>query len=201
MQQLTEKQRQVLEFVSSCLEVRACPPTLREIAGHINTRGTATAILHLDALERKGYIRRSAGSSRSIAVVGRGGSISLPVIGRVKAGPPALACEEIEGYCSVDLSWAEKGCFLLRVSGDSMRDDHILNGDLALIRPQSSADDGDIVVAMVGGDEATLKRFYREEAAGRIRLEARNPDYPSYVVSPEDVTIIGRLITTIRTYP
>jgi repressor LexA len=111
-----------------------------------------------------------------------------------------LAIEEIEGFYSLDKSWVpDKGCFFLRVVGDSMIGDHILDGDLALIRPQITADDGDIVVAMID-DAATLKGFYREEKTGTVRLEARNPDYSSYVVAPEDVTIIGKLIRTVRNY-
>lgn len=200
MQPLTKRQQQVLDFITSYLDMHGCPPTLREISSHVNIQGTATAIRHLEELERKGYIQRREGSSRSISVIGRGGTVSVPIIGRVKAGPPTLAYEDIEGYCTVDMNWADKGCFFLRVSGDSMIEDHILDGDLALIRPQDTADDGDIVVAMIE-DEATLKRFYREEKTETIRLEARNPNYHSYFVAPEDVTIIGKLLKIIRNYP
>lgn len=200
MEPLTERQQQVLDFITDYLDKFACPPTLREISGHINAKGTISAIRHLDELERKGYIQRREGSSRSITIVGRGSSVSVPIIGKVKAGPPSLAYEDIEGYCSVDVNWAGKGCFFLRVSGDSMIEDHILDGDLALIRPQNTANDGDIVVAMVGDEDATLKRFYRDLKYGTILLEARNPDYHSYVLPPEDITIIGKLIKTIRNY-
>lgn len=201
MEPLTERQQQVLDFITTYLDTHGCPPTLREISEHINAKGTVTAIRHLDALEQKGYIQRREGSSRSIVVAGRGtGSVSVPIVGRVRAGQPTLAVEEIEGYCSLDKSWVpDKGCFFLRVVGESMIEDHILDGDLALIRPQVTADDGDIVVAMIE-DEATLKRFFREEKMGKIRLEARNPDYPSYVYAPEDVSIIGKLLKTIRNY-
>ena len=201
MEPLTERQQQVLDFITTYLDTHGCPPTLREISEHINVKGTVTAIRHLDALDSKGYIQRREGRSRSIVVTGRGtGSISVPIVGRVKAGPPSLAFEDIEGYYSLDMNWVhDKGCFFLRVEGNSMIGDHILDGDLALIRPQVTADDGDIVVAMIE-DEATLKRFFREEKMGKIRLEARNPDYPSYVYAPEDVTIIGKLLKTVRNY-
>lgn len=201
MEPLTERQQQVLDFISSYLDTHGCPPTLREISEHIQAKGTVTAIRHLDALERKGYIQRRTGSSRSITLTGRiTGTVSVPIVGRVRAGVPTLAIEEIEGFCSLDKSWVpDLGCFFLRVVGDSMIEDHILDDDLALIRPQNTADDGDIIVAMID-DEATLKRFYREEKMGTIRLEARNPKYHSYVVAPEDVTIIGKLLKTVRNY-
>jgi len=197
MEQLTDRQQQVLEFITSYLDIHSCPPTLREISEHINTKGTVSAIRHLDALERKGYIQRREGSSRSIIVTGRGsGSTAVPIVGRVKAGLPALAVENIEGYCNIDINWVrDKGCFFLRVDGDSMVEDHILHGNLALIRPQETADNGDIVVALID-DEATLKRFYRE--GDHIRLEPRNPNYAAIVVSAEDVAIIGKAIKIVR---
>lgn len=198
MEALTEREQQVFDFIIAYMDTNVRPPTLREISGHINTKGTISAIRHLDKLESKGYIQRSEGSSRSITVMGRGSSVSIPIIGRVKAGLPALAYEDIEGYCAVDTSWAGKGCFLLRVSGDSMIGDHILDGDLALIKPQNTADEGDIVVAMIGGEEATLKRFYREGEF--VRLEARNPEFASFVIHANDISILGKLVKTIRNY-
>jgi repressor LexA len=201
MEPLTERQQQVLDFITTYLDTHGCPPTLREISEHINAKGTVTAIRHLDALESKGYIQRREGSSRSIVVAGRGtGSVSVPIVGRVRAGQPTLAVEEIEGYCNLDKSWVSgNGCFFLRVVGDSMIGDHILNGDLALIRPQVTADDGDIVVAMIE-EEATLKRFYRDENLGCVILKPSNQAYPKLVVAPEDITIIGKLLKTVRNF-
>lgn len=200
MEPLTKRQQQVLDFISSYLDEYACPPTLREISQHIDAKGTVTAIRHLDELERKGYIHRREGSSRSISVTGRGGTTSVPIIGKIKAGPPSLAFEDIQGYCNLDTGWVNtKGCFILRVDGDSMIDDHILDGDLALIRPQNTADNGDIVVALIDG-EATLKRYYREE--DHIRLEPRNRTMTPIILSGNtDVVIIGKLLKTIRSYP
>lgn len=201
MEPLTERQQQVLDFITTYLDCHGCPPTQREISEHINAKGTVTAIRHLDALESKGYIQRREGSSRSIVVAGRGtGSVSVPIVGRVRAGQPTLAIEEIEGYCSVDKSWVpDKGCFFLRVVGDSMIGDHILEGDLALIRPQNVADNKDIVVAVIE-DEATLKRFFFDEKIERVLLQPANDAYPTIVIQPEDVTIIGKLLKTIRNY-
>lgn len=197
MEPLTMRQQQVLDFIISYLDDYACPPTLREISQHIDAKGTVTAIRHVNELERKGYIHRREGSSRSIVVTGRGASTSVPIVGKVKAGPPMLAFEDIEGYCNIDINWVrDKGCFFLRVDGDSMIEDHILDGNLALIRPQETADNGDIVVALID-DEATLKRFYRE--GDQIRLEARNPTFPPIILSADkEVTIIGKAIKIVR---
>jgi len=201
METLTERQQQVLDFVASYIDQHGCPPTLREISENFGIKGTATAILHLEALERKGYLNRREGSSRNISLIGRsGGSIAVPIIGRVRAGSPTPAIEDIEGYYNVDLSWVhERGCFFLRVEGDSMIDAHILDGDLVLIRPQQTAENGQIVVAMIDG-EATLKRFYREK--GRIRLQPENSAMAPITIraGEAETVIIGRLLKTIRNY-
>ncbi|OGU18616.1 MAG: repressor LexA [Geobacteraceae bacterium GWF2_54_21] len=199
MEELTPKQKQVLDFVSRYLDEHGCPPTLREISEHICTKGTATAMLHLEALERKGQIQRREGS-RGIALTNRPNiPVPLPIVGTVRAGVPEPAIEDISGYISVDPSWIKgTSCFFLHVKGDSMVDAGILDGDLALIRPQVTADDGDIVVAMMDG-EATLKHFYREE--DHIRLEPRNSNMATIILSADtDVTIIGKLLKTIRNY-
>ena len=202
MQPITSRQRQVLDFISAYLDAHGCPPTLREISEHIGTKGTATAILHLEALERKGYVNRREGSSRNITLVGRGGSsISIPIIGTVRAGQPAPAIEDIQGYYHIDASWInEQGCFFLRVTGDSMINAHILDGDLALIRPQQTADNGQIVVAMIDGN-ATLKRFYREN--NRIRLQPENDAMEPILVhaGEAETMIIGKLLKIVRSLP
>ena len=200
MESLTERQQQVFDFITSYLDSYACPPTLREISGHINAKGTVTAIRHLDALESKGWIQRREGSSRSITVTGRAGTVTVPIVGKVKAGQPSLAFEDIQGYYSLDMNWVhDKRCFFLIVEGDSMIDAGIYDGDLALIRPQKTADNGQIVVAMIDG-EATLKRFYREKH--RIRLQPENKTMEPILIKAGDAetVIIGKLLKTIRTY-
>jgi repressor LexA len=153
-------------------------------------------------LERKGYIQRREGSSRSIALTGRSaGTVSLPIVGTVRAGQPVPAVEDIKGYYSVDISWVNTtGCFFLRVEGDSMIDAHILDGDLALIRPQPTAENGQIVVALIDG-EATLKRFYREK--DHIRLQPENSSMRPIIVreGEAEMVIAGRLLKTVRNYP
>ena len=201
MEALTKRQQQVLDFITSYLDSYACPPTLREISGNINAKGTVTAIRHLDELERKGYITRREGSSRSISVIGRGGTVSVPIIGKIKAGQPAPAYEDIQGYFNLDMNWVrEKGCFFLRVDGDSMIDAHILDGDLVLIRPQRTAENGEIVVAMIDG-EATLKRFFRDDC--HIRLQPENKSMQPIIIKDgtAETVIVGKLLKTIRNYP
>jgi len=198
MEELTPRQRQVLDFVTACLERRGYPPTLREIAAHLGIRGTLGAAKHLEALERKGLLRKSPGSSRGLSLTGRGApAASLPIVGTVRAGALQPAVEEIEGYFAVDQEHLKGGAFFLRVKGDSMIGAGILEGDLALVRPQSTAANGDIVVALIDG-EATLKRFFREP--GRIRLQPENPALEPIVVGPGDgeVSLVGKVVGLFR---
>jgi repressor LexA len=198
MENLTPRQQQVLDFISRQISEHGYPPTLREISRQIGTSGTVSAIHHLEALERKGYLRRDAGSSRAIILnrEPQPETVSVPIVGVVRAGLPALALEDIEGYCQVDRMQLKGGTFFLRVRGDSMINDAIIEGDLALIRPQSTAMNGDIVVAIVG-DEATLKRFYREK--DHIRLQPRNPDLPPIIIPAwQEVVILGKVIKIVR---
>jgi repressor LexA len=198
MAEITARQKTVLDFIASLLESRGYPPTLREIGEHLGVSGTLGVMKHLDALERKGLIRKTAGSSRGIAITGRRGTVTLPIVGTVRAGALQPAVEDIDGYLAVDGTMVKSaGCFLLRVRGDSMVGAAILDGDLALVRPQSTAERGEIVVAMIDG-EATLKRFFRER--GRIRLQPENPAMEPIIVRPRDgeVVIIGKVIGIYR---
>lgn len=195
---LTSRQQQVLECVQDSLERFGYPPTLREIAEQLGINGTLGVIKHLDALERKGYIRKQAGSSRGITLVDHASSVSLPVVGTVPAGALTEAIEDIEGHFSIDRSQVKgDGSFFLRVRGDSMIDASIRDGDLALVHPQATAENGDIVVAMVDG-EATLKRFFRERK--RIRLQPENPRMLPIIVreGKGNVAIIGKVVGIYR---
>ena len=198
MEELTPRQQQVLDIVTSFIGEYGYPPSLRQIAGELGISGTLGVMKHLEALEKKGYLRRAEGRSRGIALIReqQPPMASIPIVGVVRAGLPALAVEDIEGFYPVEKVQLRGGAFFLRVKGDSMINDAILEGDLALVRPQSTAENGDIVVAMVGG-EATLKRFYRER--GRIRLQPANPNMdPIYVRAGEEVSIVGKVIKVIR---
>ncbi len=197
MENLTDRQKQVLDFITDYLERHGFPPALRDIAAHLGINGTFGVMKHLGALEKKGYLRRGSGNSRGIALAHAFQSVSLPIVGVVRAGALQPAIEDIEGYFSVDKPHLKGGTFFLRVKGDSMVNAAILDGDLALIRPQPTAVNGDIVVAMIEG-EATLKAFYREK--GRIRLQPRNPNMePIIIEDDQEVAIIGKVVGVFRT--
>lgn len=201
MQELTSRQQEVLDFVCRFRDVHGCPPSLREISEQIGTKGTATAKLHLEALERKGYITRRREGSRGIALKHAGGTpIPIPLVGTVRAGQPETAVEDIQGYVSVDPAWLKgEGNFLLRVKGDSMVEAGIFDGDLALIAPQPTAENGQIVVALVDG-EATLKRFSMDETC--IRLLPENKHMQPIVIRKggAEAVVVGRLLKTIRSF-
>lgn len=207
MENLTARQQQVFDFITEYLDTHSYPPTMKEIAEHIGVVGNTTVIHYLEALERKGHIRRELGSSRGIIVTARTGgklttgTVPIPIVGTVRAGQPEPAIEDIEGYYSVDPSWirGRTGCFFLWVKGYSMIRAGILHKDLALIAPQQTADNRDIVVASVDGD-VTLKRFFREH--DHIRLQPENDGMEPFIVreGEAEALIIGKLLTTIRFY-
>jgi len=198
MKEITLRQKKVLDFITGHLERHGYPPTLREIGSHLKVNGTLGVMKHLDALERKGFIRKTSGSSRGIALTGAATSaVALPILGTVRAGALNLALEEIEGHFTIDRArLPAEDAFFLRVKGDSMIRAAILDGDLALVRPQTTAQNKEIVVAMVG-DEATLKRFYRKR--DHIRLQPENPAMePIIVRKGEEVRIIGKVVAVYR---
>lgn len=156
--------------------------------------GTLPVMKHLNALERKGYLKRENVNRGISLTTPNSRSTSLPIIGTVRAGQLSTAIEDIQGYFSVDQVAVKGGnCFFLKVSGDSMITAGILDGDLALVRPQATAENKDIVVAMLDGD-ATVKRFYKEH--DHIRLQPENPDMKPILIYPDDgeVSIVGRVI-------
>ena len=196
--ELTQRQRQVLQFISSFSDDNGYPPSQREIAGHLKVSGTLPVMKHLGALERKGYIRRDNVNRGITLTTPHSRPVSLPIVGTVRAGQLSTAIEDIQGYFSVD-QMAVKGadCFFLKVSGDSMITAGILDGDLVLVRPQPTADNRDTVVAMVDG-EATIKWFYKEQ--DHIRLQPANQTMKPILIYPEDgeVTIVGKVIGVYR---
>jgi repressor LexA len=199
MQALTTRQQQVYTFIKGFIEANGSSPTLREISAHISTAGTATAISHVEALEKKGYLRRREGSSRGIVLTrAPSATVLLPIVGRIRAGLLHPAIEDITGHLSVDSSLVKgDGCYFLTVEGDSMTNKGILHGDIVLIRPQQVADNGEIVAVMVDGD-ATLKQFFRE--SDHILLQPANPVYEPIVIRPGDgeVTIVGKMVGLFR---
>ena len=197
MEQLTARQEQVLGIVTRYINQYGYPPSLREIGKELAVSGTLGVMKHLEALERKGYLRRREGSSRGISLCSQAQAANLPIVGQVRAGALHPAIEEIEGHFAIDSSQLHGGTFFLRVKGDSMIHAHIKEGDLALVRPQPSAANRDIVVAMVEG-EATLKRFYRE--GDQIRLQPENPNYNAIIIREGDgeLSIVGKVVGIYR---
>lgn len=196
--ELTQRQKQVLQFITSFTGDNGYAPSQREIAGHLNVSGTLPVMKHLGALERKGYIKRDHVNRGITLKTSAGATVSLPIVGTVRAGHLSPAIEDIQGYFSVDPA-AVKGsdCFFLRVSGESMINAGIIDGDLALVRPQPTADNKDTVVAMIDG-EVTLKWFYREQ--DHIRLQPANPSMGPIIIRPEDgeFSIVGKVIGVYR---
>jgi repressor LexA len=198
MEQLTVRQQQVLEIITQYIGEYGYPPSLRDIGKQLSVTGTLGVMKHLEALEKKGYLRRQEGSSRGISLANQAQAVSLPIVGVVRAGALHPAIEDIEGHFAIDRSQSRTGgTFFLRVKGDSMIHAHIKEGDLALVRPQPTAANRDIVVAMVGG-EATLKRFYRE--GEQIRLQPENPNYSPIIIREGDgeVSIVGKVVGIYR---
>jgi repressor LexA len=200
---LTSTQKKVLNFLKNYLREKGYPPTLREIASHFGLKGPKGPQKTLTILERKGHIRKVPGGSRAIEILNfppfhSNKVISIPIVGNVRAGEPILAIENIEGYINLDRSLASsEDVFLLRVQGDSMIDVHIQDGDFALIKPQPSAENGEIVVALID-DEATVKKIFNKRDF--IRLEPANPNMEPIVVKKGEkkVTIVGKVVGIFR---
>jgi repressor LexA len=199
MKTLTVRQKEVLDFISSYIEQHAYPPTIREIAERfaISVKG---AYDHVKALEKKGVLRLGENRSRALELLNRDkperSVVEIPLLGVVAAGKPILAEENYSGSIHVPADMVRSSpCFALSVRGDSMKDVGIFHDDIAVIEQRQTADNGEIVVAMID-DAVTLKRFFREN--NRVKLMAENPAYaPIYT---QDVKILGRLRGIIRKY-
>jgi repressor LexA len=212
MQGLTKRQEQTLDFIRKSIEDRGYPPTLREIGEHMGIRSTNGVNDHLRALERKGYLRREDMKSRALKLVEdamptpirSAGSdddvIDIPVVGRVAAGLPLLAEENVVDTVRVDRMLVRGGreVFGLRVTGDSMVEAGILAGDYIFVRKQSTADRGDVVVALIG-DEATVKHFYPER--DYVRFQPANSKMAPILVRASDfksTMLLGKVVGVYR---
>jgi repressor LexA len=205
---LTKRQKEVLNYLVGFINKNGYSPSFEEIAHAMKLTSLATVHKHLQTLEKKGFIRRGYNQSRSIEVVQlpkpvrdqviERHAVGLQLMGRIAAGRPLEAVEQNE---TITLSDFTRGpnTFVLQVNGESMRDDHILDGDYIVVEPTQVANTGEIVVALVGEDEATVKRFYRE-AGGKIRLQPANSTMSPIVVNGTDVKIQGRVIGVLRKY-
>lgn len=194
----TARQKAVFHFIRQHILRKGFPPTVREVAGHFGFASPLSAQLHINALAKKGFIRKSPFKQRTIEIPGLnpGKDTRIPLLGRVRAGAPILALEEIEDYISVDrdIFRIENG-FALRVTGDSMIEAGIFEGDIALIESGREPADRDIVVALIE-EEATIKRFFSEGAM--VRLAPENSEMKPVVIRAEDVRIVGKVTGILR---
>lgn len=195
---LTTKQRAVYEFIRSQIEEERRPPTVREIVDHFNIRSPKGGTDHLAMLERKGWIIRTPGISRGIRLADD--EEGIPILGRAAAGHPILASEHILGHLSFAKLFGLQDRFSLEVSGDSMEDAGIHDGDYVIVQRGTSFQNGDIVVAIVEGD-ATIKRIFKESAK-KYRLQPENKRMKPIFVEPKqaDFHIAGRVVGVVRRY-
>jgi repressor LexA len=204
---LTRRQKQVLDYIVKFIDRHGYSPSFEELAEGLDITSVATVHKHLETLQKKGFIRRGYNRSRSIEVVQLPRpvkeqvvrrAVDLPLMGRIAAGHPV---EAIQNPDMVSLSDFVRGstCFALEVKGDSMVDDHILSGDYIIVEQTENVNNRDIVVALVRGEEATLKRFFREPN-GKVRLQPANAQMEPVVLPAKDVKIQGRVIGVLRRF-
>ena len=198
MRSSKENQQKILDFIKTEIEEKGYPPSVREICAAVGLRSTSTVHAHLNHLEEQGLIRRDSTKPRALEVLD--GSLargrSVPLVGRVTAGLPILAIENIEDYLVLPQNMLGKDdLFCLRVQGESMIDIGILDGDIVVLRQQQSADNGEVVVAMVE-DEATLKRIFYED--GHVRLQPENKTMEPIIVP--DAQVLGKLVALVRQF-
>jgi len=197
LSQLTERQREIYNFIKNKIETRGYGPTVREIGAGFEIRSPNGVMCHLKALEKKGLIKREGFSARAIQLIGHrpGSSMDLPLLGLVAAGAPVLAVEQHERLDFNEL-FGGTDHFALRVRGQSMIEDHIDDGDYVVIRKQENASNGERVVAMID-NEVTLKRFHMDK--GKVRLDPANGSMKPIMVDPaSDARILGVLVGVLR---
>ena len=194
---LTERQQAILDFINEYVEENSFPPSVREIGRHFEIY-PATVQDHISALERKGYLQKKRFQSRTLSVPASSRRPGIPIVGRVAAGQPLLAQQNIEDTVQLPKEWAPAGAFLLKVQGNSMEGAHILDGDYVLVHPQQMAANGEIVVALIG-EEATVKRFHRTDQG--ITLKAENPNYEPIEIERSEAAsfkVIGKVMGVLR---
>jgi repressor LexA len=199
---LTERQQAILDFINEYVQENGFPPSVREIGSRFGVY-PATVQDHISALQRKGYLQKKPFQSRTLSVSSPSrravaDGTAIPIVGRVAAGMPLLAQENIDEMIQLPKEWAPAGAFLLKVQGNSMEGAHILNGDYVLVHPQETAANGEIVVALIG-DEATVKRFYRSE--GGITLKPENPKFVPIEIERNEAAsfkLVGRVMGVLR---
>ncbi|QOR35760.1 transcriptional repressor LexA [Clostridium sp. 'deep sea'] len=197
---LTKRQEQIYNYICEASQDNGYPPSVREICAKVGLKSSATVYNHLVRLEEKGYIRRDPAKPRAIEILDENvqllnsGIAKIPLVGRVTAGMPILAQENIEEYFPLPTYMVKSDTmFMLQISGESMIERGINDGDFVIVRQQKIAENGDIVVAMLD-DEATVKTFYKE--SDHVRLQPENPAYPPIIA--KNVSILGKVIGLFR---
>jgi repressor LexA len=203
---LSNRQTRIIEFIRDYRTEHGYPPTMREIGRAVDISSTSVVDYNLNALEKMNLLRRDREISRGIELVGDEPeaiepSVTIPIIGQIAAGSPIEAIDGIRETLALSPSFAPPGAYALRVKGRSMIDDLIDDGDLVIIKPQPTAENGEIVVALIQDPETpegvvTLKRLYRERT--RVRLQPRNPDMDPIYVDPTHLRIQGKVVSVIR---
>ena len=209
---LTERQRQIIDFIEKCLVEKGYPPTVREIGEAVGLRSSATVHSHLGSIEKKGFLKRDSSKGRAISLVPQKSgynyernrsiadydiyhsAVDIPKAGRIAAGRPIFAVEDAESTEKVPWEFVRNyDSFVLEVIGDSMKNVGINDGDRVVVRMQSYADDGDIVAALIG-DDTTIKRFYKKN--GKVLLCPENNDYEPIIT--DEVIILGKVLSVFR---
>ena len=199
MVDLTKRQKEIFDYIGSYASKYGYPPTVREIGKAVGLHSSSTVHAHLANLEKSGLLRRDPSKPRAIEVLVDKAKrviqpVGLPLVGNVAAGAPILAEENIEEYVDVpDVIGGEDGDYILRVRGESMKNAGIIEGDYVVVHPSETADDGEIVVALIG-DEATVKRFFRED--DHVRLQPENETMEP--IRSREVAVLGRIVGVLR---
>jgi repressor LexA len=203
MEQLTERQQKILDYIRSTRDERGYPPSVREIGDAVGLHSPSSVHAQLATLAQKGYLTKDPTKPRAIRVhgaeertaVSTANLVEVPLVGRIAAGGPILAEQNVEDTMALPRDLVGSGTlFALTVRGDSMTGAGILDGDTVIIRQQPEANEGEIVAALVGDDEATVKRFSRK--GGKIRLIAENPAYDP--IEPEQMSVLGKVVAVLR---
>jgi repressor LexA len=202
VQPLTKRQREILDYLNEFIQQHGYAPSLEEVGRRFNLSSLATVHKHLTNLQEKGFIRRAWNRSRSVELLpsrAGGRAVELPLLGYVAAGMPIEAVASSETIAVPEaLVTGKRDTYVLRVRGDSMIDEQIRDGDWVVVEDRRSADNGEMVIALVGGQDATLKKFYKEN--GRVRLQPANPSMQPIFVEPDAVQIQGVVVGVMRKY-
>ena len=198
---LTKRQREILDFLNDFIQQHGYAPSLEEIGRRFNLSSLATVHKHLTNLEEKGFIKRAWNRSRSVELVSTrlgARAVELPMLGYVAAGSPIEAVVGSESLAVPEAFVGKRDSYVLRVKGDSMIEEHIRDGDYVIVEDRRTADNGEMVIALLNGSDVTLKKLYREQ--GRVRLQPANPTIQPIVVPADQVQIQGVVVGVMRRY-